>query len=70
VKHEFHNSTREQVKGYLAEALAIVAELEISDDLREPAFVQAVGLLSNKVVQHERVVPGTGLALPNGAPGL
>lgn len=47
---EFHHNSAEQVREYLSEALAIVNDLELSDDLRGPAFVQAVGLLSAKQI--------------------
>jgi hypothetical protein len=51
----FH--TPEDVRRYLADALNIVDGAELTDDLREPAFVQAVNLLSQKQVTFEQVSP-------------
>lgn len=47
---EAHYNSREQVVAYLAGALAVVDELDPPADLREPAFVKAVELLSAKQV--------------------
>jgi hypothetical protein len=57
---EYHYNTREQVLGYLDDARAIVAELELDDDLRVPAFLKAADLLSAKNVSLTQadVTPG------------
>lgn len=58
-----HNSP-EQVREYLAGALAVVAELEVPDDLRAVAFDKAVNLLASKQITVEPIVPmGNGLGL-------
>lgn len=49
------NNTPEQVREYLTGALAIVAELELTDDLRVPAFQKAADLLASKQVVAERI---------------
>jgi hypothetical protein len=54
---EMHN-TREQVSEYIATALEIVAELEIADDLRVPAFEKAVDMVAGKKIIFEQVMPG------------
>lgn len=46
--HAHHE--RDQIVGYLRDALAIVAELELEDDLKVPAFLKAVDLLAAKQV--------------------
>lgn len=57
-----HNSD-DQVREYLAGALAIVGELEVPDDLRVAAFGKAVDLLAAKHITFETVAPvGNGLA--------
>lgn len=64
---EIPHNTREQVAGYLDEALAIVRELEVDDDLRAIAFTKAVDLISAKQLIVEQVVPGVlGMAMPRG----
>jgi len=55
---EHQHNTPEQVKQYLEQALAIVAELELADDLRVPAFEKAVDLCAGKQITFEQVVPG------------
>lgn len=50
--------TAEQVKGHLDDAARIVSELELTDDLRVPAFKAAVELLAKKHVMQEIVQPG------------
>jgi hypothetical protein len=47
---EHHLNTREQVRGYLSDALDIVAELGPPEDLRELAFSRACDWLANKQV--------------------
>lgn len=49
-REEIQHNTAAQVKGYLDEALRVVAELEIDDELKVPAFVKAVDLLAAKQV--------------------
>lgn len=51
---ELHHNTNEQASGYIAAALAIVAELNVPDDLREAAFTAAVNLVSSKQVVYEQ----------------
>jgi len=53
---EPHN-TPEQVRGYLDEALTVVRELELDDELRVPAFLKAVDLLAAKQVFFEQPQP-------------
>lgn len=48
------NNTPEQVREYVAEALAIVDELDVPDDLREAAFTAAVNLSASKQVLAEQ----------------
>lgn len=64
---EFQHNTPEQVQEYLAEALRIVDELELADDLRVPAFVKAVDLVAAKQITIEAIGMGApGLAIPQG----
>lgn len=64
---ETYHSTPEQVREYLRDALAIVAELDPPDDLRAPVFTAAVNLGSAKTIAVEAVAPATGaLAIPRG----
>jgi hypothetical protein len=64
---ERHHNTREQVTDYLRAALEVVDELDIPDDLRPAAFVQAVGLFSAKQVTMEQLQPGLDLGALRGA---
>lgn len=48
---ELHLYKPEQVRAHLAEAAAIVDELGIAGDLRQPAFVKAVDMLSRKEIR-------------------
>lgn len=57
-RQEIQHNTPEQVLAYLNAALAIVAELELADELREPAFVKAVDLLAAKQIMLDPVAPG------------
>jgi hypothetical protein len=53
------------VRGYLIEALAIVSELELSDDLRQLAFSKAVDLLAAKqIVLEQSPVPVPQIGIP------
>jgi hypothetical protein len=47
------------VRGYLEQAAAIVAELELDDDLKVPAFDKAVELLagSHLTIEQPQVAP-------------
>lgn len=54
---EHQHNTPEQVKQYLEQALAIVAELELTDDLRRPCFEKAVDLVAGKQITFEQYVP-------------
>jgi hypothetical protein len=49
-RQEFQHNTREQVVEYIATAREIVEELEIDPELRAPAFLKAVDLLSAKQI--------------------
>jgi hypothetical protein len=51
-----HN-TPEQVHHYLEQALAIVDSLELTDDLRVPAFNKAVDLVAGKQITLEQIAP-------------
>lgn len=55
---EHQHNTREQVKQYLETALELVAELELTDDLRRPCFEKAVDLIAGKQITFEQYVPG------------
>jgi hypothetical protein len=57
-KQEVPHNTAEQVRDYLAGALTIVDELELTGELRVPAFVKACDLLAAKQVLLEQVMPG------------
>lgn len=58
-----HNSP-DQVREYLAGALAVVAELEVPDDLRVAAFGKAVDLIAAKQITVEAIAPmGNALGL-------
>ncbi len=61
-KTETQHNTPEQVHAYLGAALAILDELELTDDLRPLAFVKAVDLLAAKQLFFEQPA-----ALPMGA---
>jgi len=64
---EHHHNTAEQIRGYLAAALEVVAELEVPDDLRIAAFTKAVDLAASKSVTVEQVAPiGNSLGLMPG----
>lgn len=54
---EHQHNTREQAKAYLETALAIVAELEVTDDLRVPCFEKAVDLVAGKQIMFEQAQP-------------
>lgn len=71
-REEHPHNTPEQVREYVREGLAVVAELEVPDDLRVAAFTKAVDLASAKSVTVTQLAPvGLGLA-PAGSlrPGL
>jgi hypothetical protein len=54
---EMQHNTRDQVKQYLADAAAIVAELELDGDLKVPAFEKAVDLCAGKQITFEQIDP-------------
>lgn len=54
---EARHHTDDEVRGYLETAAGIVAGLELDDDLRVPAFVQAIGLLAAKQIAYEQMQP-------------
>lgn len=66
---ETMHNTPAQVREYLAEALAIVAELEVTDELRAVAFTKALDLLASKSITIQPPQP-MGLATPLGGPRL
>lgn len=51
-----HN-TPEQAHQYLEQALVIVDSLELTDDLRVPAFEKAVDLVAGKQITIEQIAP-------------
>lgn len=58
---------RDEVKGALDEARAIVTELELDDDLKAPAFGYAVQALLNRSVEAPEVPTLLhGIPLPGG----
>jgi len=59
---EHQHNTREQAKAYLETALELVAELEVTDDLRVPCFEKAVDLVAGKQIMFEQPQP-IGLSL-------
>lgn len=59
--HERQHNTPEQVRQYLREALAVVAELDVPDDLRVAAFTKATELAAAKAVTVETVHAGPAL---------
>lgn len=52
---EHHHNSDEQVAEYLSKALAVVDELELTDELRPVAFVKAVDLYAAKSVTAEQI---------------
>ena len=65
---EVLNNTPEQVRQYLADALALVDELEVPSDLREAVFLNAVSLISSKRLEIPQQV-GIDLAALRGMQG-
>lgn len=63
---ERQNNTPEQVRAYLREALAVVAELDPPEHLRAPVFRAAIDLTSSKQVSAEVIAPGILGAVPTG----
>jgi hypothetical protein len=64
---EHYHHTPEQVRGYIEEALQIVADLELDDELGQLAFTHAVNLLSAKQIVFEQVtVPVPDLSVRKG----
>lgn len=56
-KTEIVHNSDEQVREYVAKALALVAELEVPDDLRVTAFERACNLYASKQVTIEVMQP-------------
>lgn len=50
VSDEYRHHTVAEVEGYFDEALRIVGELEVDDELRAIAFAKAVDLLAAKQI--------------------
>lgn len=51
---EQQHNTPEQVREYVREALAVVDELDVPDDLRAAAFAKACDLISGKQIVFEQ----------------
>lgn len=64
---EHHYHSPEQVSGYMRDALAVVDELDVPDDLRVAAFSKAFELLAAKHVVMEQISPGVpNMLIPKG----
>lgn len=61
-KSEYPHNSREQVLGYLDDALSVVAELDPPAWARELVLEKAIDLLAAKQVVLEQVGLGLGLA--------
>lgn len=57
-QQELHHHSPEQVAGYLDDALRIVTEADLPDDLRPVAFVEVLKLLAGKQIQYEQIQLG------------
>ena len=66
MKREFRHNTDEQVAEFLRKAADLVDDLGLPDDLREAAFVQAVGLFSARQIVFEQVQPMGTIMRPQG----
>ena len=64
-KAEYPHNTSEQVRGYLRDALEIVAELDPPADLAPIVLTKAVDLLAAKQVVMEPIAVG-GMTIPQG----
>lgn len=51
-------NSEQEIRGFLGDALAIVADLNVPEDLREAAFVKAVDLLSVKIPKQSKALSG------------
>jgi hypothetical protein len=58
---EHPHNTDAQVQDYLQAALALVADLEPPDDLRQVAFAKAVDLFAAKQIVFEQPAPLVGM---------
>ena len=68
IRREHHHNTDEQVREYVTKALALVADLEVPEDLRAAVFDKACNLYSTKQILVEQVMQGVpNLAVPRGA---
>lgn len=63
---EVPNSTPEQVRGYVREALAVAADCGLDDDERVALLPHIFDQLAGKQIVLEEVGPGLGLTFPNG----
>lgn len=55
MRREIHHYTAAQVREHLAEAITLLDELEVPDDLRQVAFVNAYNSLAAKAIAEEQV---------------
>ena len=62
-RREYPNHTPEQVAGYIADALGLVAEFELDEKLETALVLKAIDLLASKQVTFEQVMPA-GMVLP------
>jgi hypothetical protein len=60
-RQEIPNNTAEQVTDYVRDAVALVELLEVPDDLRVPAFTEAVRLFAAKNVIVEQTPTHLGI---------
>lgn len=61
---EAHHNTADEVQEWIEEALRIVGDVDVTDELRPIAFAKAVDLLAAKQIQYEAVQPlGVGLGM-------
>lgn len=65
-RREYAHHTRDQIVGYLRDAVAIVDEADLPPDLTEAAFTETIKLLASKQIFMEEVRPGLGtIVAPN-----
>lgn len=64
---ELEHHTREQIRDYVTDALAVCSELELDDELATALMPTLVNLFSQKTIQFEQVAPLLGgMPLPRG----
>jgi hypothetical protein len=67
-KVEFEHHSREQIRDYVTDSLALCSELELDDELAAALVPTLVGLFAAKTIQFEQVAPMLGgMAIPRGA---